>query len=539
MQQDQVNILIWAVAFLMLLVATFIAAVVPFFLQDKAKRIAIDVLLGLATTTALFAFSESLVAPSSHLDPTANAGYVSMADVAGISLNYHPSKNTSGFVSAICSFGGENAEEGGDSSLKDAEKYVKKLIAKAPLNFNLVARLSIIEHARAKDTKDVFHEFNDSRTEFRNKIPSFKPYQAKQAKELRDALKLTPKQQDFLDTLERCQAGEKFSGIALSNAAELFQDSLPSGWYRTAALLSIYAKNSSEYKTLLDQEENKSHDIASRIFAYQLARVILTLLGFFSIWCLLATKPKLAPSLEIPKPTWGFRSVYGTILCVFYAQMACGIVCAICSPASGGERNHFLIVLDCLTVAAGMLAALAAMNLFAFRPHGTSLLEGLKAKIPPGQNLLSMLWTALLAFSAIVTVNGIIQEMYKLLAGGTPSSANPVQSHIFDSILSKNITSIGIAFFVASVLAPVAEEPVFRGLLFRWLKCRFNFGVAALLSAAMFALFHVDLACFFQYFAIGLILALVYNRTGSLVSSIFTHAMWNGWVMFTAVLFLS
>ena len=216
--------------------------------------------------------------------------------------------------------------------------------------------------------------------------------------------------------------------------------------------------------------------------------------------------------------------------------MVCGIICAICKPASGADKNHLLIILDGVAVTAGMFGALAAMHFFAFRPNGTSLIDGLKAKIPSGQNLLSIMFTALLAFSVMVTVNGIIHEMFKLFAGGVPLSANPVQSHIFDSILSKNAISLAIAFFVASVLAPLAEEPVFRGLLFRWLKCRFNFGVGALVSAAMLALFHVDPACFFQYIAIGLILALVYNRTGESLSSIFTHALWNGWVMSTAIL---
>ncbi len=157
--------LIWAVAFLMLLVATFISAIVTCFLQDKAKRISVDILLGLSTVTALFAFSEALFTPKTQIDPTVTSGYVNMADVASISLSYHPPKDANSFVSAICSFGGESEEEGSEASLKTAEKFVKKLTQKAPLNCELLARLSIIEHAQTSNTKDAFQDFDNSRAD--------------------------------------------------------------------------------------------------------------------------------------------------------------------------------------------------------------------------------------------------------------------------------------------------------------------------------------------------------------------------------------
>lgn len=82
-----------------------------------------------------------------------------------------------------------------------------------------------------------------------------------------------------------------------------------------------------------------------------------------------------------------------------------------------------------------------------------------------------------------------------------------------------------------ALLAPVGEELLFRGLLFRALVARMRFGLAAVLSSVVFAAAHFESYLlwprFIQLVVAGLVLAWVYQRRG-LLAAIVTHATLNG-----------
>jgi membrane protease YdiL (CAAX protease family) len=81
----------------------------------------------------------------------------------------------------------------------------------------------------------------------------------------------------------------------------------------------------------------------------------------------------------------------------------------------------------------------------------------------------------------------------------------------------------------AGVLAPLVEELLFRGTLFRNLRVRFNSAVAVLASSALFGLGHKDQV---GAFISALCFALVYTRTRSLWAPIALHALNNGaWLL--------
>lgn len=94
------------------------------------------------------------------------------------------------------------------------------------------------------------------------------------------------------------------------------------------------------------------------------------------------------------------------------------------------------------------------------------------------------------------------------------------------------LIAIGTIFLV-----PVAEETVFRGLVFRKLYDRSPL-VAYTLSMALFALIHVMgyigfaeplvlLLCFLQYLPAGYALAFAYRRSGSICAPILMHVLVN------------
>lgn len=80
---------------------------------------------------------------------------------------------------------------------------------------------------------------------------------------------------------------------------------------------------------------------------------------------------------------------------------------------------------------------------------------------------------------------------------------------------------------LAVVVAPMAEELVFRAGVYRFLKGRYRARVAMVLSSALFALAHVNIASFVPLLILGILLSLTYEITGSIRVPIVFHACFN------------
>lgn len=77
------------------------------------------------------------------------------------------------------------------------------------------------------------------------------------------------------------------------------------------------------------------------------------------------------------------------------------------------------------------------------------------------------------------------------------------------------------------ILAPVAEEIAFRGAALSRLRNSFGPYISALLSAILFAAYHMSLAQFPYTFVLGFCLAIVAQRGGNIICCILLHALNN------------
>jgi membrane protease YdiL (CAAX protease family) len=88
-----------------------------------------------------------------------------------------------------------------------------------------------------------------------------------------------------------------------------------------------------------------------------------------------------------------------------------------------------------------------------------------------------------------------------------------------------------LALLVTAVAAPICEEVFFRGMLFRLLRTRVPLWAAVLVSAIAFGLAHaspaVSPALLPTFVFMGIVLAVVYVRTGWLTNNILLHALSN------------
>ncbi len=80
---------------------------------------------------------------------------------------------------------------------------------------------------------------------------------------------------------------------------------------------------------------------------------------------------------------------------------------------------------------------------------------------------------------------------------------------------------------VVGLFIPFAEELLFRGALYGWLRRRLGVPAAALLSALLFSGVHRIVWLIPALAVVGVILALVYERSGSLWPAVLVHALFN------------
>ena len=84
---------------------------------------------------------------------------------------------------------------------------------------------------------------------------------------------------------------------------------------------------------------------------------------------------------------------------------------------------------------------------------------------------------------------------------------------------------------IVVLVAPLAEEMLFRGVLFASMRVRFGFWPAALASSLIFGVIHLAPAQLLPLVALGMVLAWMYERTGSLWPSVVAHVVQNAYVM--------
>jgi uncharacterized protein len=87
--------------------------------------------------------------------------------------------------------------------------------------------------------------------------------------------------------------------------------------------------------------------------------------------------------------------------------------------------------------------------------------------------------------------------------------------------------------YVMCLLAPFAEEVLFRGFLFQWLERRFNLWAGVVISSLVFSAVHASIFGLANTLLLGVCSALLLRYSRSLWFGVLLHGMWNGlFVMF-------
>ena len=142
----------------------------------------------------------------------------------------------------------------------------------------------------------------------------------------------------------------------------------------------------------------------------------------------------------------------------------------------------------------------------------------------------SWLVVALVATLAVLPVRLVVASVVQSAFGGLQQGLQ-LRMDLFapDGFSWVNF---GVTLLGAGVLAPIAEEFYFRGLIHRWFMTRFTFWPRVLLSSLVFALGHIDSAgVVVASYLMGIVLAALFERSGSLWVPILIHIINNSLVV--------
>ncbi len=125
----------------------------------------------------------------------------------------------------------------------------------------------------------------------------------------------------------------------------------------------------------------------------------------------------------------------------------------------------------------------------------------------------------------------VVIVMLKGFLSRVPEGEAPVQpsNPIVDLLSVAGPFTMVMFFLLATVWAPLVEEIVFRGALFRHIRSRVTLWLAAPLTALVFGVMHgYDALLLLPVITIGFIFAFVREWRASLVGPIVAHALHNG-----------
>ena len=215
----------------------------------------------------------------------------------------------------------------------------------------------------------------------------------------------------------------------------------------------------------------------------------------------------------LPAASWRWPLALTGLVVGAAPQALLTVAAMLAGPSTGGSAGAIsaggLIALVLGSLVLYGWEALAAW-LFSLRSAGRSLvLWGFRR---PTKAYFWVVPVGLLAVYAFSIVHDLI--------------VNPKQQAIISDFPH---TTLGAAMFVlvAVVMAPLFEEVIFRGFLFRGFANSWGWVWGALASAAIFGAAHLQLDVFLPLAALGFVLAWAYHRTGSLWTCITMHALFN------------
>jgi uncharacterized protein len=228
------------------------------------------------------------------------------------------------------------------------------------------------------------------------------------------------------------------------------------------------------------------------------------------------------PSPErVPAPgetvlRWGL----GDFAWIYFAGIAASVVGASIGVAITGDTSGHLGALTTALATFGQFGTWFGSVVFLARVKGRSLRDDFGLTLQ-----LRDWWAPFAGLGLFLVANAVIIPLVNIV---------DARQQVVDDLTHSSGAKLAVFAVVASIVAPVCEELLFRGLLLRALRRRMPPAQAVIVQALAFAFAHPllsptlgDLAVVPALFLLGAVSGIVAVRRGDLSSSIMMHIGFN------------
>jgi len=263
---------------------------------------------------------------------------------------------------------------------------------------------------------------------------------------------------------------------------------------------------------------------SARFFRYSIffGFLIFLIALILNIVFIFRRRPKieLKSALQEGPVTWGISDVIRISLVILFISYLVGIIEAFVIKVLhiNLDTNLHIIV---ITFFIDAFACLVLLYFVIVKHKKTLASLGLKFR-SFFKNVLAGITAYIFIVPSLLVILILSIRLLNFLGYSPPTQ--PVLEVFMEEERSKVLLFLTI--FVA-VFGPIVEEMFFRGFVYPAIKKRLGVLAAAVLSAAIFSLLHSNIVGFLPIMTLGVLLAYLYETTGSLVSSITVHIIHN------------
>jgi membrane protease YdiL (CAAX protease family) len=218
------------------------------------------------------------------------------------------------------------------------------------------------------------------------------------------------------------------------------------------------------------------------------------------------------------KPEMLLHLLMAFFLCLGLGGLISGILLALLD-VDAAEKQYYSMVLSTLTLHGGWLVTVALLLWW----HKMSWADIFGFDASPRLQAIAQGVLTALAFLPAAWFLGQASAVLMKSVGFEPVVQTPVK------ILQESVSVAQQVYFgfMAVILAPCAEEILFRGVFYPAVK-QAGFPRAALWGTSLaFALIHNNVMTFIPLTVLALVLVWLYEKTGNLLSCIAAHATFN------------
>lgn len=271
--------------------------------------------------------------------------------------------------------------------------------------------------------------------------------------------------------------------------------------------------------------------------------VVLALLGGLAAFIVLMVKlgsDRLRMRFVAPSPGGSvYLETFAIFVCLFLGMQLVGALVGQTLPSWAQYALQWLVL------PAIFWPLLRGVSLTRWRRDlGLVAPEGLFREIGAGLFVylasIPVYLAAALMGLALVFLRNIF---FQIVSPSAPPAVEPPMSNpVIDLIDGTDTASLVVLASLVTLWAPIVEELIMRGALYRHLRSRARFIVAALTSALLFGLLHqYDVFLMLPVMALGGMFALIREWRGSILGGVLAHAVHNtaifgliAWIVSTA-----